>query len=86
MCFVIAAYFKRYKVNNPQFINVKGPVVLAMNHPNGFMDPVAFSGIIFPPRVRYLARGDTFKKGIVTWLLEGLGIIPIFRIQDGGKE
>lgn len=86
MCFVIAAYFKRYKVKNPQHVNVKGPVVLAMNHPNGFMDPIAFSGIIYPPRVRYLARGDAFKKGIVTWLLESLGIIPIFRIQDGGKE
>jgi len=86
MCFVIAVFFKRTNIKNAQYINVKGPVILAMNHPNGFMDPVAFTGLIYPPRVRYLARGDAFKKGIVTALLESLGIIPIFRIQDGGKE
>lgn len=86
LCFVIAVYFKRSKIKNAKNINVKGPVIIAMNHPNAFMDPIAFTTLVFPPRVRYLARGDAFKKGIVTTLLESFGIIPIFRIQDGGKE
>lgn len=86
LCFVIAIYFKRSKIKNAKSINVKGPVIIAMNHPNAFMDPIAFTTLVFPPRVRYLARGDAFKKGIVTTLLESFGIIPIFRIQDGGKE
>lgn len=86
MSFVIAIFFKRTKVSNIKNIQVKGPVILAMNHPNAFMDPSAFSALVYPPRVRYLARGDAFKKGVVTWLLQSLGIIPIFRIQDGGKE
>ncbi len=86
MSVVVAVYFKRTKVKNLEYLKVKGPAILAMNHPNSFADPVAFSSIVYPPRVRYLARGDAFKKGLATWILQQLGIIPIFRIQDGGKE
>ena len=86
MCFIIATYFRRSQIKNAQYLKVKGPVIIAMNHPNAFMDPISFTVSAYPPRVYYLARGDAFKKGIVTVLLESLGIIPIFRIQDGGKE
>ena len=86
MSVVVAVYFKRTKVKNLEYLKVKGPAILALNHPNSFADPVAFSSIVYPPRVRYLARGDAFKKGLTTWFLQQLGIIPIFRIQDGGKE
>lgn len=86
MGFVIAVFFRRHKLKNAHYIRVKGPVILAMNHPNSFMDPIAFTTFAYPPRVFYLARGDAFKKGIVSTLLESIGIIPIFRIQDGGKE
>lgn len=84
--FVIAVYFKRSQIKNAKYLKVKGPVIIAMNHPNAFMDPVAFSALIYPPKVQYLARGDAFKKGIAKTILESLGVIPIFRIQDGGKE
>jgi glycerol-3-phosphate O-acyltransferase/dihydroxyacetone phosphate acyltransferase len=86
MGFVIATFFKRSKIKNAHYLKTKAPVILAMNHPNAFMDPIAFTTLAYPPRVFYLARGDAFKKGIVSRLLESLGIIPIFRIQDGGKE
>lgn len=86
LCFIIAVFFRRIYIKNAKYIQVKGPVVIAMNHPNAFMDPIAFTVMVYPPRVFYLARGDAFKKGIVTVLLESLGIIPIFRIQDGGKD
>ena len=86
MSVVVAVYFKRTKVKNLDYLKIKGPAILAMNHPNSFADPVAFSSMVYPPRVHYLARGDAFKKGLATWFLQQLGIIPIFRIQDGGKE
>jgi len=84
--FVIAVFFKKTKITNLNYLRVKGPIILAVNHPNGFMDPVALSTLTYPPRLRYLARGDAFKKGIITTILQSFGIIPIFRIQDGGKE
>ncbi|MFO0322084.1 MAG: 1-acyl-sn-glycerol-3-phosphate acyltransferase [Bacteroidota bacterium] len=83
---VIKVFFKRIRVSHAHYLNVKEPVILAMNHPNALMDPVAFTASICGPKLRYLARGDAFKKGLITWLLQWLGIIPIFRIQDGGKE
>ncbi len=86
LSFVIATFFKRAKIKNAHYLKVKGPVILAVNHPNGFMDPIALATLVYPPRIRYLARGDAFKKGVVTAILESLGIIPIYRIQDGGKE
>lgn len=86
MGFVLAVYFKRGQVKNAKSIHVNGPVIITMNHPNAFMDPIALTTLIYPPRLRYLARGDAFKKGVVSALLESLGIIPIYRIQDGGKE
>jgi glycerol-3-phosphate O-acyltransferase / dihydroxyacetone phosphate acyltransferase len=86
MGFVLAAYFKRMQIKNLHHLQVKGPIILAVNHPNGFMDPVALSTLAYPPKLLYLARGDAFKKGMVSRILESLGIIPIFRIQDGGKE
>lgn len=86
MCFVIAAYFKRRQIKNAHYLKYKGPIILAVNHPNAFMDPIALTTLVYPPRLRYLARGDAFKKGIITAILESFGIIPIYRIQDGGKE
>lgn len=86
LCFVIAVFFKRSQVKNAKYLKVNGPVVLAVNHPNAFMDPIALTTLVYPPRLYYLARGDAFKKGFISLLLESLGIIPIFRLQDGGKE
>ncbi|MBK6983927.1 MAG: 1-acyl-sn-glycerol-3-phosphate acyltransferase [Bacteroidetes bacterium] len=83
---MIAVFFKRSQIKNAHHFKVKGPVILAVNHPNGFMDPVVLSTLGYYPRLRYLARGDAFKKGLITAILESLGIIPIYRIQDGGKE
>ena len=84
--FVIAAFFKRAQIKNAHYLKVKGPIIIAMKHPNAFMDPVAFSALIYPPKVQYLARGDAFKKGIVKAILQSFGVIPIYRLQDGGKE
>jgi 1-acyl-sn-glycerol-3-phosphate acyltransferase len=57
-----------------------------MNHPNAFTDPILFTYVAYPLRTYYMARGDAFKPGLIAWLLEKIGIVPIFRIQDGGKE
>lgn len=82
----LPTFYKRLRIKNKKNVQVKGPVLIAMNHPNSFMDPIAFSALAYPPRVMYLARGDAFKEGIVTTLLESMGIVPIFRIQDAGRE
>lgn len=84
--FVLAIFYKRIQAKNIKNVQVDGPVIVAMNHPNAFTDPVAFTYVSYPTRLKYLARGDAFKPGFASFMLEQIGIVPIFRIQDGGKE
>jgi 1-acyl-sn-glycerol-3-phosphate acyltransferase len=83
---ILPTFYKRIQGKNVKNIQVKAPIIIAMNHPNAFTDPIAFTYVTYPVRPKYLARGDAFKPGIGSWFLERLGIVPIFRIQDGGKE
>jgi hypothetical protein len=86
MSFGMDTFYKRLAIKNRQHVVVKGPVILAINHPNAFMDPAMFSYVAYPPKFYFLARGDVFKPGISSFVFEGLGIAPIFRMQDGGRE
>src|ERR1700741_1600546 len=79
-------FFRKVTVKNSENLRVDKPILIAMNHPNAFMDPIAFSLETYPPKVKYLARGDAFKKGFITFILDSVGIVPIYRIQDAGKE
>ncbi len=84
--FAFPVFYKRIGAKNIKNVRVKSPVIIAMNHPNAFTDPSIFTSIAYPARIWFLARGDAFKPGLISWLLEQIGIVPIFRIQDGGRE
>lgn len=84
--FVFPTFYKRIQIKNLNHLNIKAPMIIAMNHPNAFTDPVGLSFVAHPNRFKFLARGDVFKSGIVSWVLDKIGIIPIFRIQDQGKD
>lgn len=86
LTFLLPAFYKRIQAKNIDFLKVKQPVIIAMNHPNAFTDPIYITYLAYPQRLSFLARGDAFKPGLITFLLEKIGIVPIFRIQDGGKE
>lgn len=82
----LGSFYKKIEGKNIKQLQVKGPVVIAMNHPNAFMDPMCITWISYPTRVRYMARGDAFKPGMAAYLLGQIGIVPIFRMRDGGRE
>lgn len=86
IAFAFPVFFRKMQVRNVKAIREKGRMFIAMNHPNAFMDPVSFSWIVFYPRTRYMARGDAFKKGLAAWALQSMGIVPIFRMRDGGVQ
>ena len=83
---VLPVFYKRVQSKNLHYLKVKGPVIIAMNHPNAFTDPIYLTYLAYPTRLNYLARGDVFKPGFASYMLEKIGIIPIFRVRDGGKE
>ena len=84
--FFLPVFYKRTQIINLKNIEVKGPVIIAMNHPNAFTDPFYLSYLCYPLKISFLARGDAFKPGFIAYFLEKIRVVPIFRIQDGGKE
>ena len=85
--FVIHVFFKKANASNIHYLKVKGPVILAVNHPNAFMDPVALSALVYPPRLRYLARGDAFKnKAVAAFLNWRHGAHPLNKADDEAQQ
>jgi len=84
--FIFPVFYKRLQIRNAHWLKLKAPAIIAINHPNAFADPVGLGFIMYPTRFWYLARGDVFKPGFMSWVLDKIGIIPIYRISEGGKE
>lgn len=83
---LLPVFYRSIQGKNVHRLHRKGPAIIAMNHPNAFTDPILLTYVGYPLRTWYMARGDAFKPGIISTLLESIGIVPIFRLQDGGRE
>lgn len=59
-----------------------GPLLLAANHPNSFLDAILLD-ILFDKPIWSLARGDVFKKPFYIKLLTKLKILPVYRTSEG---
>ncbi|HSY49642.1 MAG TPA: lysophospholipid acyltransferase family protein [Thermoanaerobaculia bacterium] len=58
-----------------------GPVIFAVNHPNGLIDPLFL--LCFTPRpVSFLAKAPLFTMPVIGWFVRGLDAIPVYRTQD----
>lgn len=60
----------------------KGPLLLACNHPNSFLDSVILD-VLFKEPIWSLARGDAFINPLVNRLLKSLRILPVYRTSEG---
>jgi glycerol-3-phosphate O-acyltransferase / dihydroxyacetone phosphate acyltransferase len=78
------AFYKRFQMDKPEVFQENVATVVVLNHANAFMDPIACA-LNFNFRGFYMARGDAFKNKIMGSLLYGIGILPIFRMSDGGR-
>ena len=77
--------FYKYSYKGRENIPLNTPVVLAPNHVNAFIDPVAL-GLLTKRKVRFFARGDVFKGKLAKTVLGSMGISPMYRIQEGYAE
>lgn len=60
----------------------KGPLLIACNHPNSFLDAIIISSLFKRP-VYSLARGDAFKNKWVSAILRSLKMLPVYRTSEG---
>jgi len=78
----IRIFCRKIIINKPELLKMKGPLLLASNHPNSFLDSVILDTLFEQP-VWSLARGDVFKKPFYIKLLTALKILPVYRTSEG---
>ncbi|MEO6187415.1 MAG: 1-acyl-sn-glycerol-3-phosphate acyltransferase [Ginsengibacter sp.] len=78
----IHLYCKRVSINNKSLLQQKGPLLLAANHPNSFLDAIIL-GTLFKNPVYSLARGDAFVNKLVTRVLKSFNMLPVYRVSEG---
>jgi 1-acyl-sn-glycerol-3-phosphate acyltransferase len=78
----IKIYCRKIIINNRARLREKGPLLLACNHPNSFLDSIIFDTLFEQP-IWSLARGDVFKNKTAARILRALKILPVYRTSEG---
>lgn len=81
----LTIYCKKLQINHKVIAATKGPLLIACNHPNSFLDAILLCTIFKKP-VYSLARGDAFKKPLVAKILKALHILPVYREREGTQH
>ncbi|MCO5285587.1 MAG: 1-acyl-sn-glycerol-3-phosphate acyltransferase [Chitinophagaceae bacterium] len=77
-------YCKSLRISNKDLLRQEGPLILAANHPNSFLDAIILASLFRQP-VYSLARGDAFISPFVNRMLRSLHILPVYRISEGAE-
>lgn len=78
----IKIYCRRIIINQPEVLKSRGPLLLAANHPNSFLDGIILTTLFDQP-VHSLARGDAFRISWVGRLLRRIRLLPVYRTSEG---
>lgn len=62
----------------------RGPVLLAVNHPNDLPDICAILGFV-PRRVTFVANVTSAEQPIVAWAYRQMGVVPVHRVRDARR-
>lgn len=79
----VGTYYFDVQASGQEQIPAAGPLIFAANHPNSLMDTVVL-GTQTERHIHYMARSGLFKKNaLVRSIFKNIGVIPIFRPEDG---
>ncbi|RDB05523.1 lysophospholipid acyltransferase family protein [Runella aurantiaca] len=74
-------FFRRFQVHGLEKLRkAKGPLILAVNHPNTFMDPLIVATLM-PQRVAFIANGGIFNR-LTRPVFKYFHVIPVYRKKD----
>ena len=74
-------FFRRFQVDGLDKLNrTKDPLILAVNHPNTFMDPLIVATIV-RQRVAFIANGSIFNR-FTRPIFSYFHVIPVYRKKD----
>ena len=75
-------YCRNLEINDRKYLEQKGPLILAANHPNSFLDAIILC-TLFDGTIYSLARGDAFKKKWFAKILTTFKMFPVYRVSEG---
>src|ERR671921_30667 len=78
-------FFRRIETSRARLVPDSGPLIFALNHPNGLIDP----GLVFaalPRRISFLAKSTLFRIPVAGWLLRTVEALPLYRRADAGED
>ena len=75
-------FCRKIIVNNRAMLKKQGPLLLASNHPNSFLDAIILD-ILFQKPIWSLARGDVFRNAFISKILTALKMFPVYRVSEG---
>ena len=78
----IPVYCRDIAINRKELLKPEGPLLLAVNHPNSFLDAIILCTLFDKP-VYSLARGDAFKNKFFARLLFSFKMFPVYRVSEG---
>ncbi len=81
----IRVFYGKIEVAGLENIPKDVPILIASNHPNGFLEPIIMA-CLFPRPLHFMVRGDVFRKKWLNPILVNTNQIPIFRFKDGFSE
>lgn len=74
-----------HRMSRTEGVIPSGPVLLAANHNNMLIDPLLVMGAA-GRRVRPIVKSPHFKTPIFSWVLKGIGALPVYRQQDDARR
>ena len=79
--FAIEVFYRRVEVAGLEHVPRDSPVIFAVNHPNGLIDPL-FVLCYAPREVSFLAKAPLFRYPLIGWFAKLFDSIPVYRKQD----
>ena len=76
---------RHLKINRRDILSSEGPLLIAANHPNSFLDAILVC-TLFKENVFSLARGDVFKSKFNNRLLRAMNMLPVYRLSEGAEN
>lgn len=82
LVFGLRLFHRKFRVVG--YENLKGsdiPTIVVGNHQNALLDPILCCSVI-TQQLHWLTRSDVFKPGLVTKILKGVNMLPVYREKD----
>jgi len=78
----IRLFYRKVEIQGEENLPMEGPVLLAPNHQNAFMDAL-LPATLCPRVIHFLVRADVFKSNLARKFFESIHMMPVYRQRDG---